>query len=159
MPAANRVLRKVFNPQSSEEGKYLIRSSIICDVIITSSESIAIGYGLDNHGIMTRIPARKRYFFFSPQRQTDSWAHPASYSVVPRDISPEVKRPGCEVLFVRVFKKKSDIYFIMWPITSSLLTMRGELKRKKRVTQPGEDWNWVRPEDKSRSLSMLQKYS
>jgi hypothetical protein len=56
---------------------------------------IATGYGLDDRGVGVRVPVGSRISFLRVV-QTGSGAHPTSYPMVPRDLSPGVKRPGRE---------------------------------------------------------------
>jgi len=54
-----------------------------------------IGYGLDDRG---SIPGRDEdTFSLSLRAQIDSGAHSSSIQWVPVALSPDVKRPGCEV--------------------------------------------------------------
>jgi hypothetical protein len=132
MPAENRVLRKVFRFI-----KYRTRSFIICAVTFKNSDGIAMGDGLDNQGIMAGFPAGTRDFSLLWRAGPTLGPTQPPIQLIPWDIFPRVKRPGREVLFVRVFKNKSDNCFIISPLAPSLLTMRGKLERKKVYKENG----------------------
>jgi hypothetical protein len=61
-----------------------------------SSVGITTGSGLDDRPSSVQFPVRAGNFSLHHRVQNGSGAHPASYPVVPGDLSLEVKRPGRE---------------------------------------------------------------
>jgi hypothetical protein len=63
------------NPMKSIKIKYTMAYTIRSR---DNAVGIATGYGLDDQGVGVRVPVGAR-IFSSPQRQTGSGVHPASY--------------------------------------------------------------------------------
>jgi hypothetical protein len=63
---------------------------LLCAVGITT------GYGLDGRGAGVRVPVQEQFFPPLQLIQSDSGAHPVSYPMDTRTLSPGIKRPGGE---------------------------------------------------------------
>jgi hypothetical protein len=63
-------------------------------VLLDSSVSVTLGYGLDDRGSRVRFPARTGNFSLHHRVQNDSDAHPASYPMGTRGYFPGGKTPG-----------------------------------------------------------------
>jgi hypothetical protein len=69
---------------------------VINNFCIKYSETIALGYGLDDRCSRFRFLAGAGNFSLHHRVQNGSEAHPASYPMVTRGSFPGVKRPGRE---------------------------------------------------------------